>query len=53
MTKEQFFETRDYVYKYLVDSKVIEDNDDNYKKIDYVLGEILNVDWEESLINNN
>jgi hypothetical protein len=51
MTKEEFFKTRDYIYNYLVKMEIIEDKDTNYKKIDFVLGDILNVDWEELKIN--
>ena len=42
----QFHELRNKIFRSLVINDLIQDNDKNFEKIDFILAQILPIDWE-------
>lgn len=51
LTPQEFHEIRNKIYNDLLVNNLITDEDVNYSKIDFILGERLPIDWEKDKIN--
>jgi len=46
MTRDKFYEIRNSIYNELLENKIIQETDYNFMKIDEILGNLLDVNWE-------
>ena len=47
MNTQEYHRKRNELYQKMVDVSLIEDTDDNFQMVDTILGELLDVDWDD------